>query len=104
MAERIQKMHPEYSPERVKTESEEIAEMHFQEVKEARRNKKSFAFLDIPLPEGTQWSDINLIFLGYNKDPKQSKIEIYVKGKITKKTNLHEMCFENTVRGDVSDS
>jgi hypothetical protein len=104
MAERIQKMHPEYPPERVKTESEEIAGMHFQEVKEARRNKKSFAFLDVPLPEDTQWSNIKLIFLGYNKDPKQSKIEIYVKGKLKKKTNLHEMCLENTVEGGVSDS
>ena len=104
MAERIQKMHPEYPPERVKTESEEIAEMHFQEVKEVIRNKKSFAFLDVPLPVNTQWSDIKIIFLGYNKDPKQSKIEIYVKSKLKKKTNLHEMCFEDTVRDGVSDS
>ena len=97
MADRIKIMHPEFSPEKVNSEAVFSTEMHFQEIKSERKNKKSFAFLDVPLPDNTQWGDIKIIFLWYNKDFKQSKVHIYVKGVIRKKTNLHEMGLENTV-------
>ena len=101
MKEKLDK-NPNIKPEDL---PEFIANAHFEEVEEQRKNPNGFSFLDVPLPEWTEWKDlrIQITWNGWDK-ARNWTVDFYLRDKKIKLTNFHEMELEDTVRWGISKS
>jgi len=99
MVEDLRAHHPNLTQEEVSTLADTATDSHFDIITDEKKNKKSFSFLDTPLPENTKYSDIKMRILSYNKRvAKECNVEIYLGKEFIKRTNFHELELENTVK------
>lgn len=101
----IAEKYPNHSPEEQQNLIDASIAFHTQEIENNLDHKRGFAKLALPLPEWTNWWDIKFYLVEYDeKNPQNSKIEIFLNWKQIKFLTIADIGLMDFVTKNISRS